>query len=420
MSQLSLLELLEPDFQLQLLLEFDSVGDLHSLIRASPRYYQVFLLNKKSVLAALACRQVHQEVLPIAVNLVGIAQLGLPLPRELAITTCKLGPPRRFSGSLPDYIVLCRLLRNIEFLIDDYTLTTLTLMDDVGGLLDTRFGVGNRTQPSHNDRILSRCEFGRLQRAFCRFETFRCLFTKYASELDSQTRQCRIDAPISAAEHARLYLKKFRDFEIEQINCVRTYLFHRLKGIYKELEEENQDHLLSKDLDILRLNGGPGGRAIVSIEKGRYSEQDQHTHIEYLMSLGLGYIRTIFQATGDQRRKLFLRDCPDLHHHHHETCFISKALEYLEAGTDAINPAYGYAVRLERTGIPFKHEVSTVVELRLPDVWQWAWRIPPMMFVMPEGLNHWGYVFWDHERLHQSGILDHDVRKVQKIFSRAP
>ena len=73
---------------------------------------------------------------------------------------------------------------------------------------------------------------------------------------------------------------------------------------------------------------------------------------------------------------------------------------------------------LRETDPPFVYERETVSELNIPDAWHWAHpRGPPATLHESgyKGFNDWGYVFWDLERLHRSGILLQDRNAVRRI-----
>ena len=130
----------------------------------------------------------------------------------------------------------------------------------------------------------------------------------------------------------------------------------------------------------------------------------QDTHIEHLMSLGLAYSRWIFRLTGDEQKDSFIRHDDTAVINHMETDFITTAFHCLGR-----NPARENVALLPKTGPPFEYKVKADAELDIPDAWQWAHpRAPPLRLSdsAVKGLRDWGYVFWDLDRLRESGILD--------------
>ena len=404
----SALEKLAPELQLQVLLNADTADDLYALIRASPRLYNVFSLNKDTILSAVACRQFHPAVISDALFFARITQLEQPLPRDAVIELCRVYPSERHEGtviSIPMSVALCKLAKSIKFFIEDYARNTLPLMEDLGHSLD--IGVLSEYWPENpvSYSQLSHSETGRLQRAFCRFEIYRYLFARCHSELDHDTRECADLPSLTSVEQASLFLQKFPDFQVSEINCIRDYLYRRLRGILGRLEDKAVDTLSP---EIFKFD--PEG----DVESAEWSsgvwlftnngQIHQDTHIEHLMSLGLGYVRQVFESAGEEQKNLFIRHIDAAITKHIERDFITSAFERLD-----INPARQNIDLLAETDPPFEYEINADAELDIPDAWQWAHpRAPPLElsdFAL-KGLRDWGYVFWDYGRLRESGILE--------------
>ena len=406
----STLELLAPEIQLKILLNAGSPSDLHAFVRASPRLYQVLLLNKDSVLSNVARRQFHPSVIPDALSVAKISQLEKPLTRETVVELCEAYPIGLLdepTTSIPSSTTLCELASNVKYLIKDYARNTLPIMEGLGRSLDLDILAEYSPNDSATHSTLSDSETGRLQRAFCRFENYRLLFARCSPDLDHKVQNCPNVPPLPPARQASLFLEKFSDFQITEIICVRDYLYRRLRGICSRLEDEAADTLsaetfiFDQDDDIEGAEWRSG--VYLFTRSGKYY-QDQH--IEHLMSLGLGYIRRLFESTGEEQKNLFVRYVADPSDvvGHLEMQFITRAFEFL-----GHNPALGDTSPLAETDPPFVYEVNTDVELDIPDAWQWAHPDGPPFSVTDvalKGLRDWGYVFWDNDRLRESGILE--------------
>ncbi len=402
------LEILAPELQLQVLLNADTPEDLHALIQASPRLFQVFSLNKDTVLSALARRQFNPAVLSDALFFAEISQLEQPLSRHTVLDLCKIYPTRLHEGTviqIPLSIALCKLARNVRFFIEDYARNTLPIMEGLGQSPDievlTEYWPENPVSYSQ----LSDSEIGRLQRAFCRFEIYRYLFARCSSELDHGIRKCAHMPSLTPAEQVSHFLEKFLDFEVTEINCIRDYLYRRLRGICSRLEDQAVDTLppatfnFDPDGDVEAAEWASG--VWLFTNNGKYY---QNQHIEHLMSLGLEYVGRIFRSTGDDQKHLFIRHIAAAIINHIESYFISKAIELL-----GFNPARKDVPLLAETDPPFVYNVNAEVELHIPDAWQWAHpRAPPLKLsgFYEKGLRDWGFVFWDFCRLRESGILE--------------
>ena len=407
-SENSALEKLAPEIQLQILLSADTADDLCALIQASPRLYNVFSLNKDAILSAVACRQFHPAVISDALFFARISQLEQPLPRDTVLELCKVYPSERHEGTvipIPTSVALCKLARSIKFFIEDYARNTLPIMEELGRSLDIDILSEYWPEKPIAYSQLSHSETGRLQRAFCRFEIYRYLFARCHSELDHNTRECGDMPSLTSAEQASLFLEKFPDFQVAEINCIRDYLYRRLRGILSRLEDKAVDTLAPEI-----FNFDPEG----DVESAEWSsgvwlftesgQSYQDSHIEHLMSLGIPYIRRVFESKGEEQKDLFIRHIDIAVVNHIERDFITSAIESLGR-----NPAWRDVPLSAETQQSFVHELNADAGLDIPDSWQWAYSgMPPMGLEDStiKGLRDWGFVFWDHNRLCESGILE--------------
>ena len=408
MAENSTFEMLAPELQLQILCNADTPRSLHSLIQASPRFYQVFLNNKDTVLSTVARRQFHPAVLSDALFFATISQLEQPLPRDTVLDLCKTYPGESHEGAvlpLPLSVALCKLARNVKYFIKDYAQNTLPLMEDLATSLEVEVLAEYRSeQPVHHSQ-LSDSETGRLQRAFCRFEIYRYLFARCSPNIDHSVRECAQSPSLTPGEQASLFLEHFPDFQITEINCVRDYLYRRLRGIFRQLEDTAVNTIpavafeFDQEADVESAEWSSGLWLFCNSGKAY-----QDKHIEHLMSLGLAYIHRIFESTGEEQRDLFIRHDDVAVINHIETDFITTTLNCLGR-----NPARGKIALLAKTDPPFEYKVNADAELDIPDAWQWAHpRAPPLSLSDSaiKGLRDWGFVFWDLDRLRKSGIME--------------
>lgn len=428
------LELLQPEIQRQILLQADNPLDLHAMVQASPRLLQVFRLNKQYILSAVACRQFHPALITEAVTFAKMSQLEQPLSRENALKYChidqsKLREWQDSDLSIPESIKLNELANNIRFFTQDLANTTLPIMRNLGSPNPVDMSSEYKSDMPFTE--LSDSETGRLQRAFCRFETYRLLFAKCFANMDHNATRTSNNVVIAPGEQVEHYLLKFPDFQITEMNCVRDFLYRRLWAVFAEVEKEavqnmSPEPFIFKPRDRLgRLSEQWDSPIFLLTHMGKTSGKHQ---IEKLISLGLPHIRKILRTSGEKKRELFLHiEPPDKYPAFHLK-FLTPALDLMTFGEVAqlvdSNPDNLEAVELKRLQLnydPLLDRTSDVLEgFGTPDAWQWA---------HPEGrgaltvrdhcsrvLREWGYVFWDSARLRDSGILDKDPWEAQPTY----
>lgn len=405
MSEDCALELLSPELQQQILLRSENLDSLCALIRASPRFYQVFRLNKEIILSTIALCQYHPAVRSEAMAIAKLEQLPRQSKRETAVRFCDQFPNqiRRWCESNvpgPVSTDLCKLDRTVKFFINDYAQNTLPVLDQLGQSQDLEILPLYRVPHPQ----LSSTEIGRLQRAFCRLEIYRHLFSRCSQEFCPNIHKCITFPPVTIAEQAKMFLHDLPTFQISEIACIRDYLFRRLRGIYDDLENEAVRTLTVETMTFDEYDETAMWRSPFYIFT-THAQHLQERHLEHLMSLGLPYIRRILESTGDEQRDLFV-------HHvglgfvlgHFENDFLSKALQSLGP-----NPyARDDYKRFSEAPRDFSPAFDEKGYSGLPQGWLWGhYHLQPSKLFDEayKGLRDWGYVFWDYDRLRDSGIL---------------
>lgn len=74
---------MSPELQTQIMRNVDSLSTLYSLLRASPRFYQVFRSRKEYLLTQIAFQQFNPHVIDDAWNLTKASQLPQPPDRVM-------------------------------------------------------------------------------------------------------------------------------------------------------------------------------------------------------------------------------------------------------------------------------------------------------------------------------------------------
>ena len=417
MTEIISLELLSPELQLQILLQLDTLESLHTLISASPRFYQIFRINKAISLSTIARRQLPQSATQDVLAIEKVSQPDLPLlSRDSVLAFFKFtrDERRKFQKSvlsLPTSIKLCKLDKTLRFFTIDYAQNTLPILDQIRISEDfsIRSNYGQGCDAQYSD--LSANELTRLRRAFCQFETYRQLFAPCSSDFSHDLGYCSRESPMSVFEQGRMFFQHTPAYQVAEVACIRDYLSRRLRGIFSQVEDEavndlNAEFSNPKDKEeAMEWDFRTGGRyqyfywdeGHPFTYNGKY---DQNYHIEHLLSLGLPYIRMILESTGHEQRDLLLRDACGCSAQN-ETKFLTAAL-----GLDSISYSSGQYGRFEKNPNLFLDERR---QHDLPPAWLWA-HTDGYYFGLADqdwkGLRDWGYVFWDLERLQWSGILE--------------
>ena len=420
----SVLESLSPELQRLILLQLDSFEALHALIVASPRFYQLFRINREIAFSAIARHRFHRAAIWEALAIEKLAQVETPpysrenVLRFFEFTPSDLDPPSNSILPLSVSTGLCKTDKAIQLFTIDYAENTLPILAQLQSSntasIRTQYRMNIYDPPSFH---LSDMEVTRLRRAFFRFETYRNLFAQCPLGLDHDdynVQRSHPVAPLNVFEQGKMFFRSTPAYHIAEIACVRDYLHRRLRGIFDQVEDETVRALQAEcpnpvNTDsALDWDAGTGWRY-----HDYFYEHDGHLfayggkihqrlHIEHLLSLGLPYILKILEATGDERRDLLLRDkmfC----HTHHERDFLTAAL-----GLDPLTPPserWGWR-QTDRT--PSSHQA---IKANISPGWLWAHGergYSDLVEKAHKGLRDWGYVFWDLDRLRNGGILDRE------------
>ncbi|KAL8645166.1 MAG: hypothetical protein Q9226_007422 [Calogaya cf. arnoldii] len=386
------LETLSPEIQAQIMRNISTRPALISLLRASPRFYQVFRSRKEYLLTQLAFNHFHPQIIEDVWDLAKALQLPKPNTdhnqihrflneRKYVDNNC-LQPSIAFNTTIP----LCKLGETISWFVRDYHSGSLNLLAHVC----TDMILQHDPEALLSD--LSATELGRLQRAFCRFETFCCVLGDPSC------------ADIGKFHnYSARYLATFAPEDKEEIACVRDYLIRRLWGVFDAVEADAMQGENSAAIRALGTSLQPNGWFSI---RGTLS---QPYFMEYMMTRGLVFLRNMFEADGLKRAELVISNSRERDY------FISRALKH-------------------RSGPPFSYEAEKYDDGEFDDeeifegddLWNlsqglfWANKnkVPEGYFRRPlKGLRDWGYMFWDSRRLGASGVLDVEIGKPAEVLS---
>ena len=375
MGPLSPLELFQPEIQAQIMCSIPDIKTLYSLLRASPRFYQVFNSRRDFHLTELARWQFHWEVFPFAYDTVKLSAFPKPLSRQdvLAFTTTFWDNKDFMDLIMPPEITLplIKLGVRIRWFADDVTSNSLEILSQLGKL------VGLEQDSEALRTKLSSIELARLQRAFCRFETHWHLFAPEPSGSPSMT----------AEEQTHNFHEELELEEVEELACVRDYIVRRLWAIFDLME------------DVVVAGEPSTTRQGVCSHHNFFTDVGKHEHILYmerLMSQGLEVLQAVFANDLNSSTEIVISNCVPLEG------YLSDALEKMHRMTDDIMKAME-----ARSKTPLQFSGDDIRDSSIGWLWAHDWH-PGYESGDPalKGLRDWGYVFWDEQRVKASGILD--------------
>ena len=305
------------------------------------------------------------------------------------------------SMDLSTTISLCKTGSRIAWFVDDYWKSSSQILAKLGS------DMALEQDPQILHSPLSITERGRLQRAFCRFETFCCLFSLFDNVCTD------LELEQDCENQARWYLDEFAADEVEEIGSIRDYLIRRLWGTFEAVEEDAMDGELSDQVRKLGANCQPDWLS--------YQAKTNHLlYMEYLMSRGLEYLQKLFTSDGLERAKLVIAESAT------RDRFLTESMEPRFGSMMSL----GYAEDEEDFEGEYEDgdeefEVDDVDRMTQGFLWANKNRVPKEWFRWPfKGFRDWGYVFWDSSRLMASGVLNeeyalpfHDAQRFANLLS---
>ena len=377
------LETLTPEIQALVMRNIDTVRSLKSLLHASPRLFQVFRTRREYLLTQVAFNQFHPDVIEDVWTLTKALQI--PRSAPLAdihdfVNDLSLVDNNYEQHSMPPstIIPLCKVGTTIAWFIEDYKRSSLELLTDLGKYMDLQ----QDTETLESD--LSIVEKGRLQRAFCRFETCCRLYTVAEGE----------DATYQHFCQARRYLRTLLADDVEEIACIRDYLVRRLWGVFEAME----DRAVQEDPgSTIRKLGNVCQPHDWFSRMGKLGHRD---YMEYILSQGLGFLREVLESDGLKRAEIVIS------HSTRRTNCISKALS--DEGDKS-----SYEISVDYDAGSYDGEGDYIGDgldnLSQGLVWANDHKVPSDWGRWPlKGLRDWGYMFWGGRRLQASGVLDQE------------
>ena len=376
------LELLQPETQSLILCHISTAKTLHSLISASPRFYQVFKSRREYHLTQLAMQQCGHS--PSAWDAITASNLSKPL---------SLSAAERFIEQFFDddgwkasvlpldvSIPMIRLGTCVEWFIADFAHNSLLALTQLKEHL----------KPKQDDSglqcRLSEVETSRNRRAFFRFELSRHMCQPKSDAMES----------LETLEQNGRFLLQYGLDNIEEVSCVKDYIFRRLWAVFDQIEDDlaegPQARLVQKTLEAVYLLQGRGNSFDVPLKQVRL-----HC-VEHMMFRGLSFLKDVLTTDKERCTELVLSasaETPELN-----VKFLTESLDNAQRLEYPLNKLM-FHESMYRDDSKFRDCIN---ELSLG--WRWfhaQWRTGYTYGEIP---RDWGYIFWSPKRLPASGIFD--------------
>ena len=407
------LESLPTEIQILILLQISTLKDLQSLIHASAHFYAAFRLSKAEVLSAVLRRIIHPSAISDALSAVTAERFEHERIDKEQITHFldyfKTVHDVTRVIPLSKSISLCQLHESVDYFVQRCSKQWLSVLQDRSWALEPSLDLEDRSKP----KPLSFIEEARLQRALYRFE-FYCRIYQSLDALYSR--------PVfDATNQSRDFLALFPHWQIEELACVRDYVYQQLRFIFDRVEDDFVKYIIAEDFEDVnvpqhynRFYHKPSSCVASGVSFDDYFSPDrfdnydyffgdaeksrQLVYMEYIMSRGLPFLHRLLEADSQTRNKLVLANTKSAKE------FLSDALEKPSTEDDGFNLqecidfSSGVKLAFDGDGTGERNEA-----------WLWSndFRPWPMFYEHDKKhLRRWGYVFWDSSRLRVSGILD--------------
>lgn len=402
-----------------ILLELPTSQSLYSLIRASPRSYQVFLASKENILISLMRQTIHPAALFDALAAVQASQLREKGPdRREVLAFLRKYENRRHKAfehelkllNATTAVSLCQLYRSTQCFIKDLASRSNFYLRRCGGRGfkqthssprdDFRFrkrngfdglwrGKGFPIDRDFRYTPLSEGEEARLQRAFYRYELYTQIFS---SNIGGKLWGLPSDS--------HFFLKKYQHWEIEELACVSNYLWSLLSSSFDRIVPDFVGIQLPRsplNEDFYQVQSYKR-----SVDLGEAKFQIHSLYMDYLTNLSLPFIHHVLPLD----RLDMQREMSSHIYYDGQKRSLSTALEGFckETSLEDSNLIHNYISTITRNGhVPFKDT------LRGPNE-GWLKVYGNTRLVSPQRIGHalqsLGYVFWDSKRLTSVGFVD--------------
>ena len=250
---------------------------------------------------------------------------------------------------------------------------------------------------SHPRSNLSPTEVGRLQRAFYRCE----VYTRFQRVLNLLGKA----AALNFSQIVLSFVSQFTLYEFEEFVCIQQFIAQFIRSIWERVEDDflscfqsSAAGSSSDTKDIGKLLDGSG----LSLFTKSYRENDYSSFVKHLISCGLPYILHLSLMETQKLKNVILESYPDWRGFAGTEFFSQGALD-LDSCSEKQRE-----VRLRGNIVDISEDTLDGPNLG------WKWGTSFQDFVKCDSpalfdVRDRGYVFWDRERLQESGMVNEPV-----------
>lgn len=412
---------LSPELITPILLELSEFQSLHSLIRASPKCYQVFLASKERILISLMHQKIQPAAFIDALAAVKASQLKekgpdrkdvLAFLRKYENKRHKAVEQKERHHSLSTAVSLCQLYRSSQYFIKDLTSRsnfylrrykdtaldrTRSSPQDISIILEEYGSAALRkgTEPAmdRDDQYapLSDVEEGRLQRAFYRYELYTQIFSSGIEH--NGKRLWEIPA------ESYFFLTKYQHWEIEELGCVVSHLWSLLSHSFDRIEPTFVGSKLPEppwDDSETRISGSY--ERSMALRAAKYKIHS--LYMDCLMNLSLPFLQHVLRLDRlDMQREMSSHIYYDGQKRSLSTVFEGFWKRMTHKDSSVIHKYYHDIAHDD--GFQFQDTIDGSNE-----GWLYVFGDQDTSpFRIQSTTRSLGYVFWDSQRLRSSGFM---------------
>lgn len=236
------LEMLPPELHIMIMSHVASPQSLSSLIRASPKFYHVFLLSKQRVLSAVIHKILHPEVLPDALAATFLSRREAPLPARddiLAFINSYPGDGKKVQVTelipLSTCITVCQLHQSVEYFSRSFVDRCVAFSGQHGVPLGVPLGA--------NSFSLSWTEEDRIHRALYRLQLCGHVFRFIVDNVSWSCASDQVD------DFLWNFFGSFPAYQVEELVCLLDHFKLPVWEVYDKIEDRSVDSVPAEVLD---------------------------------------------------------------------------------------------------------------------------------------------------------------------------